>query len=455
MRKAVVCCLALLAIGAASPALAGILYLPLIEQNGTNGAVRDTEIWVSNGGTVQRSFVTTFLRENTDGSKRTGVPSSARIRIGANGTFRLGNSAPANQLGLLEIDAAPQLLVDARLVTKTQSGTPSYTAVPVISSDNMIGSGDAAHLLGLERRSDLISDLSVVNLGKTSASCAIKLQRSNGTEITAANITVQALSLRRFGDALAGQTSISDARAVVECNRDFFAFATLTDLGNGRISFAVPSASGASSLTAPGSNPNPNPNPDPSGNALVYEIPGTVLVPSRSREVREEHIPVQRALSLKRMIIEMDFTVGPWASREPDGPHAVLWLYRGRYASNTIANVNIHGPRKNKIRMNQNVDLIGRAERITQQGGVYETGKTYRFFYNYNAEGGVIRVRVTEGNRVVNDITWNEGMTASRRTLTIPGTGFNVVFGHRGNLHYEVPSYGWTYSNFRVTMVPY
>lgn len=453
MRKAVVCCLALLAVGAVSPALAGNLYLPIIERNGTNGAIRDTEIWISNGGTVQRSFVTTFLRENTDGSKRTGVPSSARIRIGSNGTFRLGNSAPASQFGLLEVDAAPQLLVDARLVTTPQNGVASYAALPVISSDNMIAGGDAAHLLGLERKSDLVADLSVVNLGKTSASCSIKLLRSNGSEITAATITVQPLSLRRFGDALASQTTIADARAVVECNRDFFAFAALTDVGTGRISFAVPSASGASTLTAPGSTPT-NPNPLPSGNALIYEIPGTVLVPSRSREVREEHIAVPRALSLKRMIIEMDFTVGPWATREPDGPHAVLWLYRGKYASNTIANVNVHGPKKNKIRMNQNVDLAGRADRITQQNGVYEVGKTYRFFYNYNAEGGVIRVRTTEGDRVVNDITWVEGMTAERRTLTIPASGFNVVFGHRGNLHYEVPSYGWTYSNFRVTMVP-
>jgi hypothetical protein len=86
MRNAVVCCLALLFALAVRPAAAGDVYIPIVERNGANGAVHNTEIWISNGGQVTRSFVTAFLLENTDGVKRSGVVDSARVRIGTNGS---------------------------------------------------------------------------------------------------------------------------------------------------------------------------------------------------------------------------------------------------------------------------------------------------------------------------------------------------------------------------------
>lgn len=448
MRIAPACCAALLVAGALSPAWAGTVYVPIVKS--ANGIQHSTELYVSNSSDAARNFSTLFLKADTDGTGRQG--SAPQTAVTGRGSLRIASGAPADQSGLLEVTADSDLGIDARLLTAAGNDASS-ARLPVISSENTLGAGGIANLIGLERRPGATTDFFLVNLGFTPASCEVKLFRVDGSElIPATTLTVSSLSMRSFTDVFGTlqQVQAIDVRAQVSCNRSFYTFAAITHHDGARVSFLTPTASGRSLLTGPGSDVVV---PPPDGATVLFERKGVLLVPTPGKPVFEEEIPISRALTLKRMVIELDFTVGPWAAREPDGPHAVIWLYRGEYRSNTIANVNVHGPNKNKIRGNQNVDLPGLSDRIGQQGGLYEPGKTYHFTYTYNAETNQVHVRVTEGSRVVNDFTFPG--TAANRKLTIPTSGLNYVLGHRANLHYEVPSFGWTYSNLRVSVEEY
>ena len=450
MRKALACSAALLAAGALSPVWAGTVYIPVVRSG--NGNTHATEVYVSNSATAARNFSTAFVKADSDGTVRSGTPGQTAVTAG--GALRIASGAPAGDFGLLEVDAATELGISARLQSTAAAGGVATTRVPVISSANAFAAGKLANVLGLERQTGVNStDLFVVNLGKAIASCEVKLFRADGTQVVpTATVQVAPLSMRPFPDVfgLIGQTQIVDARAQVSCNQIFYPLAALVDEGGTKMSFVNPSAAGTSTLTS--SNEEVS-RPLPAGTKLLFESPGLLLTPSKEQEIRIMNIPVPKGLDLKKMVIEMDFTVGPWNPRENDGPHAILWLHRGAYRSHTIANVNVHGPSKNKIRMNQNIDLPGLEDRIGQQGAIYEVGKTYHFTYTYDAEHDVINCLVTEGTRVVNNL--NFPGTARRGNLAIPPTGMVVTFGHMSGLHYEVTSYGWKYSNFRIAITEY
>jgi len=446
MRKVVVCSLAILAFLAVRPASAGNVYVPIVERDGPGGTTVDTEILVSNGGLAQRSFVSTFLAGETDGTQRDGIPSSSRVRLGAGAASRLSNTAPATKFGLLEIDAAPQLLVEAEIAASGH-GEVTVAPVPVISSANMFTPPAVADVLGLRRQDAVYSDLFVANLAKSAAQCVIQLVRADGAELKNATVTVQPLSLRRFGDVLAEQQLANDVRARVFCNQNFFPFAAVVDPTAGRIVFRDPATLGTSTLTGPTGTP-----PVPPG-TVVFSAPGVLLVPSPTEEVRIVRFPLAKTAEFKQLIFDLDITVGPWNAGLSSGPHAVVWLHRGKYGSDTFANVNIHGPDKNKLRAVQNLDLTGFGLTTGDQQGVYEPGHTYHYRMIYDAVAQRARQITTEGSRVVNDFAI-EG-TAKDHKIIVDTRGLTAVLGHASGLPFEVTSYGWTYANMQIELVPF
>lgn len=447
MRKVVVCSLLplLLAVLAARPAAAGNVYVPIVERDSSGGSTFDTEVLLSNGGLVLRSFAATFLAGETDGTERDALPASSRVRLGAGAATRLTGTAPASKYGLLEIDASPQMLIEAEVVASGH-GAVTLSPVPVISSANMFLPPFAADVLGLRRQGAVYSDLYVANLGKSAAQCTVQLVRGDGAELKSATVALQPLSLRRFGDVLAEQTSASDVRARVLCDQSFFPFAAVVDPAAGQIVFRRPATLGTSTLTGPTNTP-----PVPPG-TIVFSAPGVLLVPSPAQEVRILRFPMAKMAEFKQLIFELDITVGPWNSGLTSGPHSVVWLHRGKYGSDTFANVNIHGPDKNKLRAVQNLDLPGFGLTTGDQQGTYEQGHTYHYTMTYDAVTEKARQVLTEGSRVVNDFSITG--TAADHKIIIDTRGLTAVLGHASGLPFEVTSYGWTYSNMQIQLVP-
>lgn len=434
---------------AAAPAFAGKVYVPVVQRAGGSHA---TEVWLSNAGAQERRYEASFLAADTDGT----LPRTPIVRTVVVGgrTVRLVNPGPAGTTGLLEVDAAQQIQIDARVASTPSGGATTHTRVPVISSDNALPAGATVYLLGLARTNNGgFSDLGVVNLGSQTAQCAVTFTRADGTGIgQAVNVSVLPLSLRHFSDALGilGESQAADARVQVSCDKTFFAYAAV--FSSSQLTFATPAASGASTLGG-GTTPPP---PPPPGEAIVFTSPGVVHAPTPSNAVRALVVPVTQALSLRRFTVEFDVIPGPWTATKPDGSHNLIWIYRGKYRGNTIANLNAFGPARNVVRINQNVDLA--AGRITtdEKAIVLTQGITYRVKSVHDAENQQVTTTISSGGQTL--ITLQHAATARDRILRIPAVGFNVQFGHTAAQAAggaEFPSYGWTYRDLRIEMLPY
>lgn len=294
----------------------------------------------------------------------------------------------------------------------------------------------------------------MVNLGKQAAQCEVRLFRANGTQIgPTAAISLQPLSLRHFADAVfaLGEQRANDARAQVTCNQPFYAFSSLLTGSTGQLVFTAPAQSGASTLTAPGDTGTPS---TPGGK--VFTINGLIHVPALGNEAKEIKVPIDQALRVKKMIIDLDFTPGPWNPTNLAGNHAIIWVHRGKYRSGTIANVNAFGPGKAVVKNNQNVDMPPGQVTSNDQKRLFERGTKYRLRYVYDAQTNVIRVIVTSGGVQLNDFVMQG--TAQGGSIAIqpsgPDQGLVVQFGHhRGQEGPEIPSYGWKYENLKIEMI--
>ncbi|HET9228494.1 MAG TPA: hypothetical protein VFR31_17590 [Thermoanaerobaculia bacterium] len=440
-------CLSFLAAAALSPAHAGFVYVPVLDRNGPSGSTHATEVWLSNSGTQERRYGVLFIPANANGTQR---PSpSVKGTVQPLRTNKLVGISSPGAPGLLEVEGGTQVLVHARMANSPSSG---ITEVPVISSDNALASGGVAHLQGLFRDgSGAYSDLEIVNLEAQPAACNIQFFRADGTAIGgAATVAVQPLSMRHFGDvfSILGTSSVADARAQVSCNRIFFAFAAVFNPARTLLTFVTPSATGASTLPGP---TGPGPAPD----AIVFERTGQVHAPTAGNEVRTINVPVSQPLTLSKFIAEWDVVPGPWTASKPDGNHNLIWIHRGKYRSNTLANVNTFGPPRSEIKNTQNVDMAAKQITTQQVPLTFQAGVSYHLRYVYDAAVNKVSLTVTSGGATV--ATFEMNGSALNQRITVPATGLLVQFGHTaaqaaGGI--EFPTYGWVYSNLRIEMQP-
>ncbi|HYG62869.1 MAG TPA: hypothetical protein VEL74_09835 [Thermoanaerobaculia bacterium] len=461
MKRKVLCSLAVSALVLAAPAFAGTVYVPVVDQDGTNGSSHTTEVWVSNSGTADRAFSTLFLAADSDGTKRTAKPQQANVQAGK--TSVLNGLSGSGKVGLLEVTSTSRFLIEARLTSAhINANAISYATLPVISSDNALAGGQWAYLVGLERdaaKGDH-TGLAVVNLGKTTSQCQIKVVRANGTQVAGTSIvSVPPLSLRYYTDALAllNEPGAKDARAEVSCNQQFFAFASVFKASNSQYLFLVPSSGGASTLTAPGEQPDTN-EPGSSG-GLVFTKSGLIHTVTQTNQKGIVDIPVPRAMGLRRMIVDVDFIPGPWNRIRTPANHNIIWIHRNvganEFRSNSVVNVNAFSG-KNTIKMNQNVDMPTRTQTVGEQGADLIQGQTYHLRYIYDAQNANVTAVVTHnGNPIVN---MRMDGTANNRSLFVEPNKLRAEFGHYNFQAHEGPevaSFGWQYLNLKVELVPY
>ena len=457
-KRTLVCSLTALSFGlAVAPSMAGTVYVPIPKAADGDGSTQAVEIWVSNTGATQRPFTTTFLKADSDGTNRDGTtPPTNRIPGGR--LFFISNAGSNGEAGLLEVDATPELHVEARLKSVAPGGALAFSSVPIITSDNLFQGGGTATLLGLSRDgASGHTDLAVVNLGQQATQCQVKLFRSNATQIGGTSVvTLKPLSTRLFDDALGlvGEQQAADVRAQVSCEAPFYAFATLFNPQHSQLTFVTPAVNGTSALTVPG-KPGGGDPADPG--ALLYELPGLIHEPTQGNEARDFTIPLAEEVVLKKLVVDLDFVPGPWNTSKVPGNHALVWIYRGKYRSGTIVNVNAFGPGKFVIKMNQNVDLPPGHVTAKEAPLTLEQGQLYHLRYEYNAEINKITFEVSRNGAVLAAATMDG--TAKNGRLRIPPTSdseLKVHFGHmRGQEGPEIPSYRWKYSNLRVQLVPY
>lgn len=456
MSRPLAACLAFSLLGAglgAGSVSAGTVYVPVPNPVSSTGASHVVQVWVSNTGTVQRPYATTLLEAETDGTKRSGKPPETPVAAGR--TTLLTGLGAQGKVRLLEVDANAQMSVEARLINTPPNGPATISPVPVISSDNMLEAGKTAVLQGLVRNdtNGTITSLGVVNLGHQAGQCEIKLFRADGSQIGAAGtLAFSPLSLRYFEDAygLLNALQVVDARIQVSCNQPFYAFGTVFTPANSQLVFVTPAASGASTLTVPGGGTTP----PPASGGTVFSVAGTFHTATVANAKKTFSIPIASALSLRSLVIDMDFTPGPWNRSKSPANHAIVWLYRDKFRGNTIANVNAFSPTKSSLKAAQNINLGPGAATQDETGVPWEQGKRYHLRYTYDAALNNVTVVLSAGTATLKTMSFPG--TAPNGVLTVQPNGLTVEFGHyAGQEGPEVASYGWSYSDLRIEMVPY
>jgi hypothetical protein len=441
---------AALIVASAGVAEAGSVYVPLAKDVTIEGVRYQTRVWVSNKGDVARNFTSYFIATDTNGVTRTpGSETSSPVAVQAFSTLQLTGIAPANGVGMLELSGAPQLLVQAKLVPLVNGVEQIGTAVPVVSSENLIPAGLQVHLQNLERTTSRQTDFVLVNLAKEATSCAVSPFRGDGSAIgNAAVVTLPPLSHKQFGDVLAslGETAATGARIVVSCNRDYYAYALTFDRTSGEATVQGPSEDLDSSLLRPGEGGGVTPGCSPSA-ALCQQENGDFHAPTTSNRVRRI-IYSPEAGSYRSMRVRMKVFHGGW--KEPSaGLHNVFWVARDRNF-NMFGYPNFKGPGANTLFFRHGVGIVAPQKPKVEVPFAAQPGATYTFDYLYNPAGGTLDLKVFNS---AGSLVAQLGDRPNVNRLTFAnGEKLVLDFGFTGNNPNEPSTIGWRYSDLIVEL---
>ncbi len=417
------------------------VWVPIVGLEGAAGRTIPTKLWISNDAGATKAYSSVFRQ--TDGVV---ADEALQGNVPAEKAVFFDKASARQQTGLLEIEAA-DLRVDAWI--QTSRGRQTFmTRVPVISADVLTEGGATAYLNGLSRN---LAKIGLVNLGAEAARCDVDFLRADGNLAAAsATVVVAAGTLQQFDDALGVLPADQAATAQVSCSQAFYAYAVAVNKATSEVSFSTPES--AMAVKAAVNTARKASTTVDSKGTVVFNAAGLLHKASKQNEKAILRIPVPQALALRQMTIDWDVTPGPWSTKNRAGAHALIWMYRGKFRSNTVANVNFYGPNKNFMKVNQNIDLPQGANTNASGSMTLTQGKTYHYHYVYDSASKAIVVTVAQDGHVLKTVRL--GTSAANGTLTIPAAGLLTDFGHYSTQNGpEVPTWGWSYSNLRVEMV--
>jgi hypothetical protein len=432
---------------AAAPVAAERAFVPLLEVVGADGATYGTEVQITNDGLDARGYAAAVLTTDATGSverfggRRLTVPQDAWVRI---------ERGLAGVTGLLEIDADADLGFGAWIESRTAEGGISYAGLPVLGESNRYGAGSVATLAGLVReRRGAVTDLALVNLGEAGCACDVALYDGAGTELGRERASLAALSLRSLADALGavGILEESGARAEVSCDQPFYALAVVRDAAPVPVAVLAPVAAGAPATAAELCTP--------AANEICYTKVGAFLKPRaiKGKEKILFWIPVPSALNLKRTIYDLDFLAGPWNPKRPKDGHSPLWANRGRFRSNSLANVNLFGPGKSRAKMNQNFDMPRGSKTVGDAPLVLEKGQRYHLKVTVDGSLRRTSLNISKGSLILAAVTLDN--KAQKNVIAVTALGIQIHVGHNMGQHGPEANFvdGWEFYDFAARLV--
>jgi hypothetical protein len=440
MRK-VLLSVSVLALGVVTAAGAGTVYVPVVQPSASDGHRLPTHLWVSNLGTAEISYRSSFLPVGVDGAAFKSIAESAPQKVAVDRVQVVDDAAESGRTGLLAIEAESEVQVDAWV--ETRHGRQTYMGgVPVISEANRFEADTAAFVNGVSRVHT--AQLALVNLGTEAASCAVDFVRADGTLAGGnARVTVPAVSLGLYDDALGLRQMQEDVSVSASCDQPFFAFAVENDPRNSRVTFISPASQIApAAVVADASAP------------IVFSRPGQVHTATTADPKLKLSVPVTQALQLDRLVYDLDITAGPWNDKKPECAHNIAFFHRGRFRSNCFSNLNAFGPKRNWLKNNQNIDQPAGSNTNAKINFHFVQGTTYHVNYVFDATNKMVHIIVLQGGHDVGH--FDMPATAQNHLLTVPSTGLVLEMGNL--LHQvgcEVPSLGWSWANLTLTMFPH
>ncbi|MBW8876230.1 MAG: hypothetical protein JF614_14790 [Acidobacteria bacterium] len=440
MRKAALC-FSVLALGVVTAAGAGTFYVPVVQPSASDGHRLPTHLWISNLGTGETSYRTSFLPVGVDGAAFKSIAESAPQKVKVGRIQVVDDAAESGRTGLLAIEAESELQVDAWV--ETRHGRQTFMGgLPIISEANRFEAGSEAFLNGVSPVRT--AQLALVNVGADSTSCSVDFVRMDGTLAGGnAQVVLPAVSMKLFDDALGLSGMTEDVSVRATCDQPFYAFSVEKNPRNSRVSFISPANEAKlAPVTAEATAP------------IVFERPGQIHFATKATPKLKQAVPVTKALQLDRLVWDLDITVGPWNAQAPACAHNIAFFHRGRFRSNCFSNLNAFGPNKYWMKNNQNIDQPAGANTNNRINFRFQQGTTYHVNYVFDAVNKQVHVILQEGGHDVAHL--DMPATAQNHILTVPATGLMLEMGNLTNqVGCEVASLGWTWSNLRLTMFPH
>ena len=177
MRAHSLAVVALMAVAATPPAVAGVVYAPAANFT-QDGLQRRSELVLSNLDTAaMRVAMVRFVEEGVAGTPLPTGGTYPQLWTAAGRTQVHAIPAatlPVGKAGMLEVfPGFGDILVGARLVYEKQGVYSVYADLPAITSSNLVAANGTVYLQGLEHDSaaGILTDLGLFNLGTSPAAC--------------------------------------------------------------------------------------------------------------------------------------------------------------------------------------------------------------------------------------------------------------------------------------------
>lgn len=416
------------------PAIAGEIYVPFASNRILNGATYQTKVWVTNTGAAARQFKVRFIDENVNGAL--GADTGTELSVPGGGTLLLGSVAPSGSLGMVEITGSPQIVVNARIDAIAGNGSILSSAnVPVVSGGNVIKPNATAHIQGIELTSrGTMTDLGVLNLSNAAAQCTVKAYRSNSTQISqTAVLPLLPLSMLHFENAMAalGESSISDARFEVTCNKQSFPYAIVFKPGGPETNFVTPSyALDTDVVSGVGSS-----------GAVVVEAPGIFFQAKVGDSFKQIDIPLVEGTQYKKATVEFDLYVDKF----PNGIFAGVTSMR-RTDRTLYYGLIVRGARSKAI-----LDMGVTDDIVDGKSGPWQQRTNYHLTFEYDTVSGRLTFKTVRNGTLVETLSG----PINHADLSKNGKVMRVDFGMEGVADGAYfPPIGWRYSNLKVTFEP-
>lgn len=420
-------------------ALAAEVFVPHVSSRTIGNVAYNTKVWVTNVGTGDRRYSATFIETGVTGSTLPGTGPGGLLSAGRSAV--LVNVAGTEKIGMLEVAGPAGLGVSARLETFSQQGQMlSATNLPVVSAANAFKPGTTAHLQGLLKsiQNGDLTDFGLVNLSRENAQCTVRGVRADGSQSgTASVLTLTPVSHKFVADALAsfGESSVSDARIEVTCDKQFYPYAVVYRVNEASTVVIAPSNYTDGTVIAGGTQPT--------GGTVVVTRPGTFLAARQGASALVVPIPVVTGVRYKKATVEFDLGVG----RFPTG------IFTGVYALRRNDRTLFHGLLVRNDRTKTILDL-GVDDDLVQgrNGGPWKQNTTFHVFLEYDTVSRTLTYRLSKAGVVVETLTGRINHT----DLTVSaGKKLTMDFGQTGIADGAYfPPVGWTYSNLTATVVP-
>ncbi len=420
----------------AIPAVAGEIYVPFASNRLVDGTTYQTKVWVTNTSTAARQFTVRFISQNTDGT--VGAGSGSPLNVPAGGTLLLGSVAPNGSLGMVEISGASQLVVNARInAISPTGGILSGANVPVVALGNVIKAQATAHIQALELTSrGTLSDVGIMNLSSAAAQCTVKAYRSNGSQINQTSvISLPPLAERHFENVLGvlGETSVSDARVEVTCDRQFFPYAAVYKPGGPETSFVTPSYA-LDGDVVPGGGGGP-------AGTVVFEARGLFLNAKAGDSFKQYDIPLIDGVRYRKATIEFDLFVDKF----PNGIFAGVTSMR-RNDRTLFYGLIVRGDRSKAI-----LDMGVDDDIVSGSSGPWKAKTNYHLVFDYDTQTGNLVFKTFRNGSLVETLSG----PLNHPDLERNGKVMRVDFGMTGVADGAYfPPIGWKYSNLKVVFEP-